>query len=107
MKIIEKKYQLFRWQVRYLGRIAAADGYRLDPNNIKPVKDLLRQKPKILGDVRRLLEMIGHFRKYVPNFSKIAEPLHLLLKRTDGQSNSSNSLISWGETQQKALDQLL
>ena len=75
MKIIEKKYQLFRWQVRYLGRIAAADGYRLDPNNIKPVKDLLRQKPKILGDVRRLLEMIGHFRKYVPNFSKIAEPL--------------------------------
>ena len=107
IKIIEKKYQLFRQQVRYLGRIAATDGYRLDPNSIKPVKDLLRQKPKILGSARRLLEMIGHFRKYIPNFSKIAEPLHVLLKRTYGQSNSSNCLISWGETQQEALDQLL
>ena len=50
--------------------------------------------------------MIGYFRKYIPNFSKTAEPWYVLLKETDGQNNSSKSLISWGETQQKALDQL-
>ena len=93
--------------MRYLGRIVAADGYRLNPNNIKAVKDLVRQKPKSLGDVRRLLGMIEYFRKYIPNFSKTAEPLYVLLKKTDGQSKSSKSLISWGETQQEALDQLL
>ena len=51
--------------------------------------------------------MIGYFRKYILNFSKFAEPLYALLKKTDGQSNSSKFLISWGETQQKALEQLL
>ena len=44
VKIKEKKCQLLRRQVRYLGRTAAIDGYRLDPNNIKAVKDLARQK---------------------------------------------------------------
>ena len=107
VKVKAKKWQLFRRQVRYLGRMVAVDGYRLDPNNIKAVTDLVRQKPKTLGDVRRLLGMIGYFRKYIPNFSKTAEPLYVLLKKTNGQNNSSKSLISWGETQQDVLDQLL
>ena len=87
MKIKAKKCQLFRRQMRYLGRIVAANGYRLDPNNIEAVKDLVRQKPKTLGDVRRLLRMTGYFRKYIPNFSKIAKPLYVLLKKTVGQSS--------------------
>ena len=93
--------------MRYLDRIVGADGYRLDPNNIKIVKVLVRKKLKTLGDVRTLVGMIGYFRKYIPNFSITAEPLYVLLKKTDGQSNSSKSLISWAETQQEALDQLL
>ena len=99
VKIKVKKCQLFRRQVRYLGRID-----RLDPNNIKAVKDLVRQKPKTVGDVGRLLGMIVYFRKYIPNFRKTAEPLYVLLKKTDGQGNSSKSLISWGETHQEVLD---
>ena len=102
-----KKGQFFRRQVLYLGSIIAEGGYRLDPNNIREVKDLVRQNPKVSGDLRRLLEMIGYFRKYIRNFSKTAEPLYVLLKITDGQSNSLKILISWSETQQEALHQLL
>lgn len=51
--------------------------------------------------------MTGNFRKYIPNLSKTAEPLHVLLKKTDSQSNSSKSLTSWGEIKKEALDQLL
>ena len=91
----------------YLGRIVAADGYRLYPDNIKALKDLLRQNPKTLGDVRKLLGMTGYFRNNITNFSKTAEPLYVLLKKADGQSNLSKSRLSWGETQQEALDQLL
>ena len=94
VKIKEKKCLLFRRQVRYFGRIVAADGYRLDPKNIRAVKDMVRQKPKTLGDVRRILGMIRYFRKYFTNFSKTAEPLYVLLKKTDGESNSSKSPIS-------------
>ena len=81
VKIKAKKCQLFRRQVGYLGSIVVADGYRLDTNSIKAVKDLVRQKLKIFGDVRRLLGMIGYFRKYIPNFSRIAEPLYVLLRK--------------------------
>ena len=84
LKIKAKKCKLFRRQVRYLGRIVAADGYKLHPNNIKAVNDLVRQKRKTLGDVRRLLGVIGYFRKYIPNFSKTAEPFYVLFKKTDG-----------------------
>ena len=80
-----KKCQLFRRQVQYLEWIAAADGYRLDTNNIRAVKYLVRQKRKTLGNARKLLGMIGYFKKYMPSFSKTAEPLYVLLKKTDSQ----------------------
>ena len=51
--------------------------------------------------------MIGYLRKYIPNFSTTAEPLYVLLKKIDDQSNLSKSSIFLGETQQEALDQLL
>ena len=93
--------------MRYLGRIVLADGYTPDPNNIKAVEDLVRKKPKTLGDIRWLLGMIEYFRKYVPNFSKTAEPLYVFLKKTDGQINLSKPLISWSETLREALEQFL
>ena len=65
LKIKAKKCQLFTGQVRYSDGTFAADDYRLNPNNIKAVKD---QKTKTLGNIRRLLGI-------VQNFSKTAEPL--------------------------------
>ena len=89
MKIKAKKCQISEGSCGIEGRIVAADGCRLDPNNIRAVTNLARPKPKTFGDVRRLLGMIEYFRKYIPNFRKTAEPLHVLLKKIDGQSNSS------------------
>ena len=85
-----KKCQLFRRQVWYLVRIVATEGYRSNPNNIRAVKDLVRQKPKTLGDEERLLGMIGYFRKHIPNFNKTVEPLYVLLKKTNNIQESNN-----------------
>ena len=63
VKIKAKKCQLFKQEVRYLGRIVAADGDRLDPKIIQSVIESVKQKPKALGEVRRLLGTIGYFRK--------------------------------------------
>ena len=82
--------------MRYLGRIIAADGYILNPNNIKAVKEFGMTKAKNVGDVRRL-----------PKFSETTDPLYVLLKKSDDLSNSSIPLISWSETQQEALVQHL
>ena len=59
VKIKTKKCQLFKQEVRYLGRIVAVDRYRLDPKNIQSVTELVKQKRKTLGEVRRLLGMVG------------------------------------------------
>ena len=59
------------------------------------------------GRYKKVLGIIGYYRKKNSNFSKTAEPLYIVLKKMEGQSNSSKSLISWGETQREALGQLL
>ena len=79
VKIKAKKYQLFKQEVRNLYRIVTADGYRLDPNNIQSVTELA--KTQTLGELRRLLGMVGYFRKYIANFSKKAAPLYKFLKK--------------------------
>ena len=53
-KIKAKKCQLFKQEVRYFSRTVAAGGYRLSTNNIKSVTKLVTQKPRTLGEVRRL-----------------------------------------------------
>ena len=88
-KLKTRKCQLFQHEVRHLGRIVSTEGYRLDPKNIEEVRSMLKQKPKNLGDVRRMLGMVGYFRKYIPNFSVKAEPLYQLLKKTNNNYSSS------------------
>ena len=79
----------------------------LDPKNIQSVTELVKQKPKTLGEVRRLLGKVGYFRKYIANFSKKAATLYQLLKKTTGSKNSSKSTVTWKQQPQDLLDQLL
>ena len=72
---------MFKKEVNYLGRIISADGYRVDPSNVKAVLALKETKPKTVGDVRKLLGLLGYYRKYIQDFSRIAQPLFELLKR--------------------------
>ena len=64
-----------------------------------------KQKPKTLGEVRRLLGMVGYFRKHIANFSK--KPLYQLLKKTTDSKTSSKSSVRWKLQHQDSLDQLL
>ena len=74
---------------------------------MQSVAELVRQKTKTLGEVRRLLGMVGYFRKHIANFSKKAAPLYELLKQTTESKNSSKSSINWKKQRQDLLDQLL
>ena len=67
--------------MRYIGKVFAAGGYRLDPNNIKAVKDLLRKKPENLGNVRRLLGMTGYFKNTSQVLAKMQNPCMYSLRK--------------------------
>ena len=78
----------------YLRRIVSADGYKLDPNNVKVVTDLVKLEPKTVGDVTPVQRMVGYFRRYIPGFSKTADPLYQLLKKGGNMNTTSKTLIT-------------
>ena len=100
VKIKAKKCQFLKKDACYFGRIVAADGYRLDPKSIQLVTGLVKQKPKTLGEVRRLLGMVGYFRRYLANSSKKAAPLYQMLQKTNNSKNSSKSPLTWKQQHQ-------
>lgn len=118
VKLKPSKCKLFQREVRYLGRIVSKDGYRPDPINLEAVMKLKDSKPQTVGDVRKLLGLLGYFRRYIPNFARIAKPLFeltkgSLLSKGDKPTKrakhqvSSKSAIQWNSAHQEALETLI
>lgn len=75
----DEKCELFKNQVRFLGRMVTKDGHTMDPADIAPVQALKQRTPTTIGEVRKLLGFISYYRHYIANFSRIAKPLYDLL----------------------------
>lgn len=61
-------------------------GHRVKENSIEPMvkhKNSIEEfpEPSDVESVRRFLGMVNYYRKFIPNCSKIAEPLNSLLKK--------------------------
>lgn len=54
VKLTPRKCELFKNQVRFLGKLVTQNGYTMDPANIAPVQ-ALKQKPSTIGELRKLL----------------------------------------------------
>ena len=118
-----KKCELFKKEVTYLGRIISEEGHRIDPAGITPLIHLKDWTPKPVGDVRHLVGLLGYYRRYIPDFSRVAKPIYDLLKETLPKTKEvldkkqkrtrsstqvpSNRQIQWTEEHQKVLNKLL
>ena len=79
LKLNPAKCTFCRSEVKYLGRIVSRDGYWMDEENVRAVKDLSNRKYQTVGEVRQLLGLLSFHRRYVQNFASIAKPLTELL----------------------------
>ena len=61
IKLKAKKCDLFKKEVKYLGRIVSQEGYRADPDNIKLIVSLKERTPKTVGEVRQLMGLLGYY----------------------------------------------
>ena len=70
IKVKAKKCKLFQKQINYLGRTITEKGYGIDTSTIKAVKNLVTNVPSNIGQLRRILGLLGYYRRYVKGFSR-------------------------------------
>ncbi|XP_037866490.1 uncharacterized protein LOC119628437 [Bombyx mori] len=69
-----------REQVKYLGHVISRSGISPDRDKVSAVLDM--KEPTCLRQLRTFLQTCSWFRKFIPNFAKIAEPLTRLTKKS-------------------------
>jgi hypothetical protein len=73
------KYEFWLDTVKFLGHTISNDGIYVDPSKVQKVMDW-----KTLTSVHHIhsfLGLAGYYRRFIPNFSKIAKPMTELLKK--------------------------
>ena len=61
VKLNLKKCELFKKEIRYLGRLISENGYRPDPADVEAL-DRCKVPPKNIGNVRSLIGFLGYYR---------------------------------------------
>ena len=79
LKLNEKKCQLRKQEVRYLGCIINAEGVQPDPRKIEAIRDM--QEPKSIKDIRRFLGMLTYLSKFLPGLADLTATLRQLSNR--------------------------
>ena len=112
VKLKAKKCKLFKREVHCLGRIVSEQGYKMDPSNIQAVLSLREKQPRTVGEVRQLLGLLGYYRRYIPDFARLARPLFDLLQSNEPKAKKSPQVpskqhVTWCEEHKIALAKLL
>jgi hypothetical protein len=102
LKLKLKKCQFFQTEVNYLGIIITSEGIAPDPNKIEKIKNY--PVPKNVDDVGSFLMPSRIFRRFIPNFGKVAKPL--TSKEQKAQKAAIKEAFIWKEEDQVAFDYL-
>jgi hypothetical protein len=79
-----------------LGHTISHDGISVDPSKVQEVMDW--KPPKSVHQIRSFLGLAGYYRRFIPDFSRIAKPMTELLKK--------GVKFVWSEACEKAFNTL-
>jgi hypothetical protein len=65
--------------VKFLGHTISKDGISVDPSKVQEVMDW--KPPKSVHQIRSFLGLAGYYRRFIPDFSRIAKLMTELLKK--------------------------
>jgi hypothetical protein len=66
-------------EVPFLGHVISAKGIAVDLDKVQEVLDW--KSPRSVTQIRSFLILAGYYRRFIPNFSKIAKPMTKLLEK--------------------------
>ncbi|QRW17263.1 Retrotransposable element Tf2 protein [Rhizoctonia solani] len=82
--------------VDYLGIVITPTGFSMDQKKIEVVTSW--PQPKTVKQVQAFLGFVNYLRRFIPNFSSVARPLHNLTKK--------ETPWSWGDLEEVAFQEL-
>ena len=89
---------LARTEVEYLGHVVSQGGVAADPKKVEAVQAY--PAPTNLKSLRSFLGLASYYRRFIPNFSSVARPLHIHVLTL------KNVQFDWTMECQKAFDTL-
>ena len=96
MKLQPAKCKFICEEVEYLGHAVTSKGLKPNMKNLTAVKEF--PVPNNLKQLRQFFGLISHYRRFILNYAKIAEPLYFLTRK--------NAPFYWTVDCQQAYDLL-
>ena len=96
LRLKPRKCRFGQSTVNYLGHVVSEKGIAVDPKKMEAVQNF--PCPKNLKTLKSFLGLASYYRRFVPNFSKVAGPLYSLTKK--------NSIFTWTSTCQEVFEKL-
>jgi hypothetical protein len=90
------KCEFWMEKVAFLGHVLSAEGMAVDPSKVESVTKW--EQPLNVTDIRSFLGMAGYYRRFIENFSNIANLMTELLK--------NNTKFEWLEACEKSFQEL-
>lgn len=100
LKLQPKKCSLFQRKVTYLGHVISEEGVATDPSKTEAVKEW--PVPQNARQVKSFLGFAGYYRRFIPDFSKIAMPLYTLTRNVSHEKRAVP--VTWTDECQQAFD---
>jgi hypothetical protein len=73
------KFEFWLDTVKFLGQSISSDGISIDPSKVQEVLDW--KSPTSVHQIRSFLGLTGYYRRFIPDFSRIAKPMTEQLKK--------------------------
>ena len=73
------KCEFWLKEVGFLGHVLSREGIAVHPTKVVTVTNW--EAPTSVGEIRSFLGLAGYYRRFIENFSKVANPMTELLKR--------------------------
>ena len=101
LKLKPSKCDFFKKEIKYLRHVVSKEGVSTDPDKIKAVTEW--PQPTTVTEVRSFLGFVSYYRRFIPDFSKVAKPVISYYKTWRGHPVKRKSLRYIGDLNNKRL----